>query len=318
ISSFNRRVKHMVDRGKTKQARSLKEDRVSKLPDHLICHILSPLPIKEIIKTSLLSTRWRSLWLSVPYLDLNSQNFPHDFNAFVSFGDMFSSSGQISKVKKMFINPVTFNVVEDYFKNTRLDDLTDDISYFSPAVPRCFLSTLECVDIKNSIIMSSASEFLFLNVAFYFRASSTTLKKLILRFHSEDGANFRMAVVNKFMDIPRRYVDCEVLLFCLSIHDEKSKSFIVNNLEYNAKLEVYVTFGLKFVDEASVSSRKSLICSFLSGISKVEDLTIHEQTFRIIYNYSKSGLLSQFGYMSRLCVSLYSQYMKGLTDKSFA
>ncbi|KAJ1417638.1 F-box-like domain superfamily [Sesbania bispinosa] len=45
------------------------KDRISSLPDDLLIHILSFLPSNEAIATSLLSSRWRSLWTLVPSLD---------------------------------------------------------------------------------------------------------------------------------------------------------------------------------------------------------------------------------------------------------
>lgn len=44
-------------------------DHFSVLPDHLLLHILSFLPAMDVIKSSFLSRRWKSLWMHVPTID---------------------------------------------------------------------------------------------------------------------------------------------------------------------------------------------------------------------------------------------------------
>lgn len=63
-----------------------RRDMISNLPDSLISQMLSCLPTKEAVRTSVLSTRWKTLWLLVPSLRLASHDFP-DYNSFVSFLD---------------------------------------------------------------------------------------------------------------------------------------------------------------------------------------------------------------------------------------
>ncbi|KAG6742951.1 hypothetical protein POTOM_053895 [Populus tomentosa] len=46
-----------------------KEDRISQLPDRILSIILSRLPMKDLVKTSALSNRWKHLW--APRTDLN-------------------------------------------------------------------------------------------------------------------------------------------------------------------------------------------------------------------------------------------------------
>ncbi|KAJ1404691.1 Leucine-rich repeat domain superfamily [Sesbania bispinosa] len=51
------------------------DDRISKLSDDVLCHILSFLPTEQAIATSVLSKRLRSLWSSVPILNLDPESY---------------------------------------------------------------------------------------------------------------------------------------------------------------------------------------------------------------------------------------------------
>ncbi|PWA99113.1 F-box domain, cyclin-like protein [Artemisia annua] len=52
------------------------EDRISKLPDDIIHHILSFLDMKYAVQTSAVSRKWKHIWTTMPYLNLDSQLFP--------------------------------------------------------------------------------------------------------------------------------------------------------------------------------------------------------------------------------------------------
>ncbi|XP_056863732.1 FBD-associated F-box protein At3g49020-like isoform X2 [Raphanus sativus] len=54
---------------------AMKKDMISELPEALLLHILSSVPTKAVIATSVLSKRWRSLWKMLPKLELY---FEHD------------------------------------------------------------------------------------------------------------------------------------------------------------------------------------------------------------------------------------------------
>lgn len=75
-------------------------DRISELPDPLICRVLYHLPTKDAVRTSVLSTRWRTLWLWVPRLGLNYRVFQKK-DALVNFGDRFFDSDRVSSIDKV-------------------------------------------------------------------------------------------------------------------------------------------------------------------------------------------------------------------------
>ncbi|KAM7464234.1 hypothetical protein LguiA_032355 [Lonicera macranthoides] len=54
------------------------EDKISNLPDVLLTRILSFLSTKEAIRTGILSTKWKSIWASLPTLDLSEEDFGLD------------------------------------------------------------------------------------------------------------------------------------------------------------------------------------------------------------------------------------------------
>ncbi|RZC59443.1 hypothetical protein C5167_006735 [Papaver somniferum] len=52
------------------------DDRISELPDSLIHLMISFLPIKNVVRTAVLSRRWKNLWLSFPFLDFSKWKSP--------------------------------------------------------------------------------------------------------------------------------------------------------------------------------------------------------------------------------------------------
>lgn len=57
------------------QAKGGGDDRLSELPDSLIFHIIWFVPMVDVVKTSVLSKRWRNLWTSAPFLNFDGQMY---------------------------------------------------------------------------------------------------------------------------------------------------------------------------------------------------------------------------------------------------
>jgi len=78
------------------------EDRISNLPDSILCYILSFLPTKQVVATSILSKNWNRLWRSVPsfdfeYKDLSSKEFEKDYRHFLHSAHSFLLSRHLDQ-----------------------------------------------------------------------------------------------------------------------------------------------------------------------------------------------------------------------------
>jgi len=87
-----------------------REDLMSKLTDALISQVLFYLPTKEAVSTSVLSSRWKSVWLLIPDLDLNSSAFPSN-NAFVGFIDKFID---FSKIENSCLHKLKLSIRKEH------------------------------------------------------------------------------------------------------------------------------------------------------------------------------------------------------------
>ncbi|GJS32220.1 F-box domain containing protein [Tanacetum coccineum] len=89
---------------------NVESDRLSSLPNDLIHKILSSVSLKQAIETSGLSSRWRYIWTSMPYLDFSTQSFSksNKFSKFVT--NVLSrrdNQVQLSSVKLCFRGKAT-------------------------------------------------------------------------------------------------------------------------------------------------------------------------------------------------------------------
>ncbi|CAI9108152.1 OLC1v1007687C1 [Oldenlandia corymbosa var. corymbosa] len=80
-------------------------DKISELPNSILCHILSFLPSKEAAATSILCTRWKDLYAFVPVIDLdythNSTDVTEGFLNFINLCDRMILLRQGTPVRKL-------------------------------------------------------------------------------------------------------------------------------------------------------------------------------------------------------------------------
>ncbi|EOA33324.1 hypothetical protein CARUB_v100219590mg, partial [Capsella rubella] len=77
-------------------------DWLRKLPESLQWHVLLNLPTKDVVKTSVVYSKWRHLWRYVPGLDLDCRDFK-EYNVVVRFIDKFLSFNSESSLEKFKI-----------------------------------------------------------------------------------------------------------------------------------------------------------------------------------------------------------------------
>ncbi|RHN66629.1 putative F-box domain, FBD domain, leucine-rich repeat domain, L domain-containing protein [Medicago truncatula] len=84
-----RHIPGLLEKMKSSSRLSIaRADKISNLPDSILCHILSFISTKQAAITSVLSKRWRPLWRSVLALNFNS----NDFKTFVRFVRVINST----------------------------------------------------------------------------------------------------------------------------------------------------------------------------------------------------------------------------------
>ncbi|CAA7020912.1 unnamed protein product [Microthlaspi erraticum] len=339
----------MVDREKSKHARSEKSDRFSELPDPLISQILSHLPTKDAVKTSFISTAWRPLWLSIPQLELDSREFA-DLGSFVKFGDRFFDLARTSSVHKInltldsnededdsylasWINAAVKRKIQHLHvrcsSEKRLYEIPKSL-YICETLVSLELYKMKMVDAEAFSLpclkILQLKLIWYLNETTFERlvSSCPLLEEMKILVDLSDLKCYRVKSrsLKKFFfvrtsspslrgSVSGVVIDAPLLrLVC--IYDNVSDSFLVNNLEHGAKLGLALDFGLKDLDAAGVSSRRNRVRSFLPGISKASSMTIDADTFKLIHDYSESESLPLFRYMTRLSVTLCVSNLNGL------
>ncbi|KAI8552776.1 hypothetical protein RHMOL_Rhmol06G0294000 [Rhododendron molle] len=98
------------------------EDRISELPDAVLCHILSFMPTKYAVLTSVLSKRWQYLWTGVNTLDFDNSLLFHEPDdgssaelellRFTEFVNMVLSLSDVLCLKRFCLRLESFCVLE--------------------------------------------------------------------------------------------------------------------------------------------------------------------------------------------------------------
>ncbi|KAH6756217.1 hypothetical protein C2S53_004316 [Perilla frutescens var. hirtella] len=137
-------------------------DRLSELPDSLILKILGLLPMKDFVRTSILSKRWENLWATIPCLNfdyLTREISPERVRNIVNGVLRFWRGTKIVKFKIHLSSEI-------------VESLVSDIDVWLRFAKENEVEVL-CVDLMNSDGIYCVPQFLF--------SSCPSLKVLVLR-----------------------------------------------------------------------------------------------------------------------------------------
>ena len=160
-------------------------DRVSNLPDEVLCHILSFLTTKEAALTSILAKRWRNLLAFVPSLTIDDSVFLHPeegkqnrqdiIQSFMDFVDRVLALQGNSPLKEFSLKSFTVDDtdrVDGWISNVLARGVSDldlkiiirsDKWNFYPMSPKCFeCSTLVKLSIGCGVDVTLAAARIFL------------------------------------------------------------------------------------------------------------------------------------------------------------
>ncbi|KAL1206627.1 F-box/FBD/LRR-repeat protein [Cardamine amara subsp. amara] len=300
------------------------EDRISQLPDSLIAEILCYLSTKDAVRTSVLSTRWRNLWQSVPELDLHPCAFS-DVNCFVSFAERFFDPQREFWIRKLQLrmyksldDKSSINRWIDAVSRRRIKYLKLSFDFFDGPDKILPLSIFTCqtlvqlylfmASLVNAEVVSlPCLKIIDLEEIIY--PNEAILEKLIsgpplledLRLIGSSTNNAKVLQVRsktlKRIEIDQfRVVIDAPLLQILRTNIYSTKEFEIINLGFFAKLEIDVVYG------HGMTFSTSLIHGILTDISRVKDLVLINggKLCKEIFLYSKSGPVLQFCNLSHL------------------
>ncbi|KAL1205702.1 F-box/LRR-repeat protein 13 [Cardamine amara subsp. amara] len=337
-------VKDRKKRVRAKRSRSGGVDYISNLPDCLLCEVLSKLPTKDIVKTSVLSTRWRNLWKDIPRLDLDGEDFPF-YYVFVDFVNRFLDFNRDSYLDSFKLSyPGDGNWVPDIslirrwiravikLKVKHLDFVDDSGGSILFHIPSTIYTCQSLVSLKLCCV----------NVSILKSVSLTSLKDIdlnIVKF-PDDLAIERFIsgcpVLENLVIRRPSYYDIEVLRVCsqslLSFTHVTSsaRGFVEENLfveidapkleylrirdhrtanfiikNHGSLVELHLNTAWNLCYGNEFNPKRNMVCNFLGGISRVKDMTISSSTLEVIYEYSRFKPLPLFCYLSSLRVKFY-------------
>ncbi|CAA7032712.1 unnamed protein product [Microthlaspi erraticum] len=330
---------------------SQEEDVISQLPDQLISDILYHLHTKEVVTTSLLSTRWRNLWKLVPGLDLDTCKFPN-FNALASFAHRFFSFHMETEITRLRLRISARDYhhhksndenyvplwIEAALTRHRTQHLDVYFGYYYPSnkveIPLSVFTCERLVHLRlfGAHLFNAESVSLpclkIIHLEYVRAPNEATLEKLIsgspvLEDLTIIRCNDRYADNAKVLQVGSQTVKrIDIDQFAqLVISDAPLLQFFRVRVYLKETFKIIINSGFSAKVDVDLSAGCefnpliSTVGDLLTGISTVGgDLVLSRDICKVMYQYSKIEQLPQFGLLSSLCVSLLASDLTWLPE----
>ncbi|CAH8353204.1 unnamed protein product [Eruca vesicaria subsp. sativa] len=317
---------------------SMGYDRISSLPDSLLTQILLHLPTKDSVKTSLLSTRWRNLWLDVPGLDLHSNHFLYSSSVIKTFTDKFLDLNRESRLLKFKIrydecNVYLFGITEwfvtainrgaqvldvdtlrsPYYKDFMPLDIYKSKSLVSLKLVNVgllkpeFVVSLPCLKIMHleDIQYSDGDGCLIMEK---FVSGCPVLEDLTLCRCFDDKLvpvvlRVSSQALKRFCVTSGHGIENDAQgIKCIDFRDDDRVVVVGKNLSFLLMVDIDTTLEMKYLSDV------------LNGVSSVRHMIISQRTLKELYRCVNMEPISKFHNLSRLEVSLSSLLLQVLSN----
>ncbi|CAL9241882.1 unnamed protein product [Arabidopsis halleri] len=269
----------------------MRNDIISELPESLITQILLWLPTKDSIKTSVLSTRWRNLWLNewiatavdsgIQHLDFETKN-PLLLKDLMPM-NIYKSKTLVSlKLVCVELENPKIVVSLPCLKIMHLEKIW--YGYDGPLVVEKLISG--CPVLEDLTVVRIHDKDIQAMPLLHVR--SLTLKIFRLMFNLE--MTTRPILVE--IDAPN--------LKYISFKARQSDKIMVKNLSSLFKIDLDTDFGSSSLEPHDLRKRRDIIRDVLTGISSVRHMIISQRTLEVIHGYSKLGPIPKFHHLTHL------------------
>lgn len=312
-----------------------KIDRISDLPDNILLHILSFTSTKEAIRTSLLSKRWKDLWIFLPDVDLQRSclELESSFTVLVSKALFHRDTSHLRK----FCLELNFDVSLDLFKDWISAAIEHNVQVLdlnlcggqSFVLPPSFFTSKSLCNLKLSMLhtLEIPSQICFISLKCLtlsrvtFRDDESTqllfsgfpiLEELVLHdcdWQKINCVTISIPTLRKFAflleTLKHGLLECKIKLYAVNLKSFKYAGFLtVKVLLCNVPLLVnsYVCF-YKTVDADYLETIRRA-AQLLGRIYRVKFLTITSETLRFLFPKNLAVHLPKFYNLIHLEVGL--------------